>query len=169
MQAAEAADEQVVDTWQFGTELDVLPFLLDGYYLSATAGRDHWRIRYVRTNVTAPEFATASGFDNNRLEINAVILDYFFDAGKSGWWVGPGIERWQGKVTEESSGLRQSYRTDMLTLGGGYVYYVSERVFLNPWVAIHIPVSGDRDVMFVDDNYELRILPEASVKLGIRF
>lgn len=50
-----------------------------------------------------------------------------------------------------------------------HVYRISEEVYLNSWVAIHLPVSGNHDVMFANNNYALRILLEASVKLGFRF
>lgn len=164
--AAEAAPEQ---RWTFGTELDLFPYLSGGYYFSAVAGRGKWRARYVRVNATTPDFATQSGFDNNEMYVDAYIVDYYFKEGFTGWWVAPGLEKWKGHVTEKISGLRKSYDTDILTLGGGYTFRLSENIYINPWAALHIPIGGDRDIAFTRDSFRLRPIPEASVKLGVNF
>src|SRR5262249_20585080 len=101
--------------------------------------------------------------------INAAIVDFFFRDGFSGWWVGPGLERWNGDVTEKASGVRHGYETDILTVGGGYVWKFSKHVYLNPWAGVHIPIAGDREVSFPSAVFKINVTPEASVKLGIAF
>jgi hypothetical protein len=155
--------------WMVGTELDVVPYLNDGYYASAIAGYGHWRARVVLTDITVPDFATQSGFDDNDLQVQAYIVDYYFKQDFEGWWVGPGFERWEGRVTEEDSGLRRDYTTDILTLGGGYTWRLGEHVYLTPWAAVHIPIGGDRNVSFANDTFNIDPVPEASIKLGLRF
>jgi hypothetical protein len=93
---------------------------------------------------------------------------YFKDEYK-GWWIGPGLERWTGEVTEESSGFREAYETTILTLGGGYTWRFSKHVYLNPWAAVHVPIGGDREVRFPSSSFEIGPTPEASVKVGILF
>lgn len=155
--------------WVFGTELDVLPYLNDGYYLSAIVGKGRLRGRIVRTELTTPGFATEEGFKDNDLEVWAGIVDIYFKDDFKGWWFGPGLERWTGEVTEEASGLRQGYETTILTLGGGYTWRFSKHFYLNPWAAVHFPIGGDRDVEFPSSTFSIDPTPEASVKLGITF
>lgn len=145
---ARAPAEPEPKRWMVGTEVDLVPFLLDGYYGSVIAGYDHWRARYVVTNATTPDFVTRSGYSDNEIDVDAFIVDYYFDEGFRGWWLGPGYESWDGAVTQDSSGLRQSYRTDILTLGGGYTIRFSDHLYLNPWAAVHIPIGGDTEVRF---------------------
>jgi hypothetical protein len=163
------ADDRPPKRWMVGTELDLAPYLFDGYYASIVAGYRKWRARFVLTNITTPDFATQSGFEDNELDVDAYIVDYYFADGFKGWWVGPGYETWEGEVTEESSGTRKGYRTDILTLGGGYTFRFNDYFYLNPWAAVHIPVGGDKDVPFDDETFEIRATPEASIKIGINF
>ncbi len=163
------ANDEAPKKWMVGTELDLVPYLFDGYYVSVVAGHGKWRARFVRTNITTPDFATQSGFEDNELNVNAYIVDYYFKDGFRGWWVGPGYETWNGEVKEKSSGLNKKYRTDILTLGGGYTFRFNDHAYLNPWAAVHVPISGDRDVSFVNSVFKIRATPEASIKIGINF
>jgi hypothetical protein len=97
------------------------------------------------------------------------VVDVFFKDGFSGFWVGPGLERWNGDVTEKSSGLRQGYRTDIVTVGFGTIWRFSRHVYLNPWAAVHVPIGGDTKVEFTASTFDIGPTPEASVKLGIEF
>lgn len=155
--------------WTFGTEFDLVPFLNHGYYISAIAGKGRLRGRLVRTELTTPSFVTDDDFEDNDLSVTAVIADIYFKDGFSGWWFGPGLERWEGDITEKASGVRQGYGTNILTLGGGFTWKFSKHFYLNPWAAIHIPIGGDRDVIFPSAVFEIDATPEASVKLGIEF
>lgn len=162
---AHATDEP----WVFGTEIDIVPFLYDGYYLSAIAGKGRLRGRVVRTELTTPDFVTEDGFKDNDLKVWAVIVDIYFKDGFNGWWFGPGLERWTGEVTEKTSGLRAAYETTILTLGGGYTWWFSKNFYLNPWAAVHIPIGGDREIDFATATFPIDPTPEASIKLGIMF
>ncbi len=150
-----------------GTELDLLPFLFQGYYASAVAGIGHWRGRLVATEVTVPDFVTPTGFKDNRLTVQALVVDYFFAQGFSGWWVGPGVEQWRGKVTNKSNGQAGSYSTQVFTAGGGYVYRLGQHVYLNPWAAVHVPAGGDRSVSIGGAEFDINPAAEASLKLGL--
>jgi len=68
-----ALGKAAANQWVFGTEFDLIPFLNDGYYLSAVGGKGKLR----------PDF--------------------------EGWWLDE----------------RRSYRTGILTLGGGYTWRFS--------------------------------------------
>lgn len=166
---ASASGHAADKNWMVGTEFDLLPYLSDGYYLSLIGGVGTLRGRIVRTELTVPDIATDDAFTDDDRDVNAVILDVYFKRDFVGWWVGPGLERWTGNVTERSSGLRQSYRTDVFTIGGGYTWRFAKHFYLNPWAAVHVPIGGDRDVEFVEDTFEIGATPEASIKLGIRF
>jgi hypothetical protein len=163
------ADDQVPKKWMVGTEFDLAPYIYDGYYISAVAGYGKWRARFVRTNITTPDFATQSGFEDNELNVNAYIIDYYFKEGFSGWWIGPGYETWDGEVTEQSSGVRKTYMTDILTLGGGYTFRFNDHLYINPWAAVHIPIGGDTELQFVNSTFKISATPEASIKVGINF
>jgi hypothetical protein len=155
--------------WTFGTEFDLVPFLLDGYYVSAIAGKGRLRGRLVRTVLTTPGFATDDAFEDNDLAVTALIMDVYFKDGFSGWWLGPGLERWDGDVTEKSSGVRMGYVTKIFTVGGGYEWKFSKHFYLNPWAAVHVPIGGDRSVDFPSAEFTIDPTLEASVKFGIEF
>ena len=163
------ANDKETKEWMVGTELDLVPYINDGYYASVVAGYDHWRARFVLTDITTPDFVTQKNFNDNQLKVNAYIIDYYFKKGFHGWWIGPGFEIWQGNVTEESSKIRKSYKTFIFTLGGGYTFRFNDHFYLNPWAALHIPVGGDRKIQFINETFKINATPEASVKIGINF
>ena len=163
------ADDKNSKQWMVGTELDLLPYLFGGYYVSAVAGYGHWRARLVSTELTTPDFVTPSGFEDNNLDVTAYIIDYYFKPGFKGWWISPGYETWKGDIKETSSGVRKNYQTDILTLGGGYTYHFNDYLYINPWAAVHIPIGGDKEVRFAQDTYKIKTTPEASIKIGIHF
>jgi hypothetical protein len=53
--------------WTSGTAFDIVPFLNDGWYVSAIAGKNRLRGRVVRTVLTTPSFATDDECDANDL------------------------------------------------------------------------------------------------------
>jgi hypothetical protein len=163
------AGDRTPKKWMVGTEVDLVPYLYDGYYLSAVAGYSNWRLRFVRTKITTPGFATPGGFEDNKLDVNAFIVDYYLQEGFTGWWIGPGYETWDGEVREKTSGVAEKYRAGILTLGGGYTYRFNDYFYLNPWAAVHLPMSGDRQVQFANSTFRVRAAAEASIKIGINF
>jgi hypothetical protein len=56
--SAAFADDDTPKKWTVGTELDVVPYVFNGYYVSAVAGYGKWRTRFVRTAITTPGFET---------------------------------------------------------------------------------------------------------------
>jgi hypothetical protein len=163
------ADDPTLKKWMVGTELDFVPYIFDGYYISAVAGYGKWRARFVRSNLTTPSFATQSGFKDNELNINAYIIDYYFKEGFRGWWIGSGYETWDGEVEEKNSGARKNYSTDIFTLGGGYTYRFNDYFYINPWAAVHMPIGGDKDVQFTNETFKIRSTAEVSIKIGVNF
>lgn len=164
-----AEENESTKEWMFGTELDFVPYVFDGYYISAIAGYGHWRTRFVYTDITTPDFATQSGFEDNRLKVKAYIVDYYFKEGFEGWWIGPGLETWEGTIKEKSSELKKTYTTNILTLGGGYTFRFNNHLYINPWAAVHIPIGGDKEVQFASKTLKIDPTPEASIKIGINF
>lgn len=155
--------------WSFGVEADLLPYLNDGYSISAVAGRGRVRTRLVRAELTKPEFATDDGFRDDELEVFALVVDLFLRDDRTGWWFGAGVELWDGEVTEEASNLTRSYETTLLTAGTGYVWRLGRHFSINPWAGVHTAVAGDRRLRFATQDLALGTTAEASVKIGISF
>jgi hypothetical protein len=167
--AACAAGNEPGNTVSFGLEVDMLPYLSGGHYISGVVGFDHFNVRLITTKTTIPDFVTPDGFDDWKLDVTAIILDYFPDENRVGLWLGGGLEYWDGKIRAKDTGAAGTFSQRILTFGCGYVYNISEHWYLNPWAAIHYNLSDDK----VDIGSSKLNLPdimyEASVKLGYRF
>jgi len=151
-----------------GVEVDVLPYISKGWYASGWVGLDkyHIRIRPVFAKVNVPSFLYDEEFDRNTLQVYALIVDYFFKPDYKGFWVAPGIEYWNGEV-EDNFNNTSTYDELVFTVGGGYVWKFPKNFYLNPWVAFHLHMAGDRDVSVGEEVYRTSIFtPEASLKLG---
>lgn len=154
---------------RWGAELDALPFLSGGYYGSVIAGYDQWQVRAVLTRTTLPDFATSDLIKSHRLDAMALIGDYFFDSTATGWWVGSGVEWWSNRLEPESGGTR-SFDQWVLTLGGGYTWEFTSWLYVNPWAALHLPVSGTSPVQVGSVRHEPQaVVVSGSVKVGLRF
>ena len=159
--------------WRFGTEVDVLPYAMKGYYASAFAGRDATRLRMVIARSDMPSFMVKDGFKDKRSEAYALLVDRFFGARRKemqGMWVGGGGEYWRTSIRTDASPALAHYDNTMLTLGGGYVFRLSRHVYVNPWSAGHLVVGGNRNIAVSGETYvQPRFTTEASIKVGFVF
>jgi hypothetical protein len=156
-----------------GFELDALPFLTGGYYGSVWFGAAPWRLRAVVSGVNVPALATQPQYEHLRLDVVALIADWFFGtrAGSlAGPWVGGGLERWDNRIEPKGAPGSATFSNDVVTVGGGYVLTLRGNWYLNPWFAAHYLVGGDFDVDVGRRTYHPpRASGEVSLKLGWHF
>lgn len=153
-----------------GVELDALPYITGGYYGSLWVGHNHLRYRAVVAKVNTPDFMVEDGFTNNEIQAYAVIVDYFFKPNFEKWWIGAGVEYWDGSIQSDASLETATYNQTVFTLGGGYVWKFHKNFYINPWIAFHARLTGDREVSVDEKVFEpAAFTPEASLKLGWYF
>jgi hypothetical protein len=153
----------------FGMEVDALPYISGGHYISGVIGFDHFNLRLIATKTTIPSFVTPDGFKDWDMDVTAIILDYFPGENREGLWLGGGLEFWDSKIKNKSSGGSGSFSQKILTLGAGYVYKLTEHWYINPWAAIHYNLS-DNNVAIGASRLDLPdLMYEGSVKLGYKF
>ncbi len=171
--AAQMPEQTPSGAWKFGTEVDVLPYVMKGYYASAFAGRDATRLRMVIARSDMPSFMVKDGFKDKRSEAYALLADHFFGAHRKqmqGMWVGGGGEYWRNSIRTDASPALAHYNNTMLTLGGGYAFRLSRHVYVNPWAAGHLVVGGNRSIPVSGETYvQPRFTTEASIKVGFIF
>lgn len=159
--------------WHFGSEIDTLPYILGGYYGSLFVGHNDWRWRAVAARSDVPSFLVPSGFEKKRSDAYALITDHFFGSRRrheEGFWIGGGGEFWRRRIRPENVTNFTYYNNFALTAGGGYVWKLSQHVYLNPWGDAHAVAAGNTNINVSGKTYkEPRITPEASLKLGFVF
>lgn len=159
--------------WRFGTEIDLLPYVMHGYYASAFTAHGAWRFRGVAARSQAPSFLVSDGFEKKRTDAYAALIDHFVGRKKNrleGFWGGGGVELWHSRIRQEGTPTFASYNNTVLTAGGGYVWKLSNHFYVNPWSATHFVVAGDRRINVSGKVYEQpRLTPEVSIKFGIIF
>ncbi len=156
------------DSW--GAELDALPYLTGGYYGSLWYGREHVRARVVVAQVNVPSFMLSGGYRDKRLDVYALVVDWFAEAGFQGWWFGAGMEYWKGSIGHGQESVKGNYHNTVATAGVGYVWKFHPHFYLNPWVAGHLMAGGDTDAVVGSRNYRIPpVVAEASLKIGWEF
>lgn len=154
----------------YGVELDALPWLTGGYYLSGWYGKDHLRYRGVVANIKVPDSFIDEGFKDKDITAYAMIVDYFPRRNLTGIWYGAGLEYWQSKITNKTDNATAEYDNTVFTVGLGYVWQLTESIYLNPWAALHIVVAGDKDITVGSQTYQQETTtPSGSIKLGWQF
>jgi hypothetical protein len=171
--ATESSETDAPFSWKFGTEIDLLPYVMNGYYASAFTAHDGWRLRGVIARSDAPSFLVSSGFEKKRTDAYAFLADRFIGKKKDrleGFWAGGGVELWRSRIRQEGISDFTRYSNTVLTAGGGYVWKLSNHFYVNPWSAVHVVAAGDRSINVSGKTYKQpRLTPEASVKFGIVF
>ncbi|NMH88701.1 hypothetical protein [Flavivirga algicola] len=164
------ADNQSVKDISVGFELDALPYITGGYYGSVWVGHNHFRYRAVIAKVETPDFIIKDGFTNNEIKAYAAIVDYFFKSDLEGWWIGTGLEYWDSKIQTDAKLNTSEYNNTVFTIGGGYVWKFYKNFYLNPWLAGHLRIAGDKDVIVDGSTFETQLFtPEISLKIGWHF
>ncbi|MDP3443652.1 MAG: hypothetical protein Q8T08_12405 [Ignavibacteria bacterium] len=162
--------DTLITKQSIGTELDLLPYISGGYYVSAWYGVDQFRFRAILTKTKVPQFAVANGYTDNKLNVYAFITDYFFMKNFEGFWIGTGLEYWDSQIKFEAENKTTSYNNSVFTLGGGYVWKLYKNFYLNPWVAFHYIIAGDKEVRVGSSTFKPNVFtPEASIKIGLHF
>ncbi len=165
-----SAQQSKLQNTTVGFEVDVLPYITGGYYGSAWVGHKHIRYRAIVTKVTTPEFYLKDGFINNKIQAYTLIADYFFKPNFEKWWVGAGLEYWNGKIQTDAKISTAKYNNKIFTLGGGYVWKFYKNLYLNPWAAGHLRIAGNSKVFVDSKDYKPPIFtPEISLKVGWHF
>lgn len=153
----------------FGTEVDMLPYIGGGHYLSGVVGYDHFKFRLIAAKTTIPGFVTPKGFDDWDLDCRAIIVDYFPNENREGLWIGSGLEFWDSYIRNKNTGASGKFSQKIFTFGVGYIYNMTEHWYINPWAALHYNLS-DSNVAVGSSTLNLPdIMYEASVKLGYKF
>lgn len=149
------------------TEVDVLPVATGGWYGSLGAGRGRWRARLVAAEVHVPDRFAPKGWEDGRTRAVALLVDRAFRAEGSGFWVGGGLECWEERLRPAGGSDHAQLRSLQATLGCGWVIPLGRGFHLNPWLAVHQRVGGDREAVVAGQACRPRSLQaEASLKVG---
>jgi hypothetical protein len=155
---------------QVGAEFDVLPYATGGWYVSGWWGTGHVRLRAVASDIDLPDFTISGDFKDGKSRAYAGLIDYFPKSALRGPWIGAGVEHWRNQIGHPAETERGEYTTWMATVGGGWIFNLGRHVYLNPWAAGHVRMSGDHSVRVGSRVYAPpKGLGEVSIKLGLRF
>ncbi|PJJ07078.1 hypothetical protein CLU83_0220 [Flavobacterium sp. 1] len=156
--------------WNFGLELDALPYATGGYFGAVWAGKNKWRGRALFADVNKPDFTTKDGFTNHHIKAYAVILDRFLKDNWKGWWIGGGPVYWKSNIQSDSSNATKDFNNFLLNGSLGYNFTIYKNIYISPWAGLSLKVSGTDEFTLDSKEYNLPLLnPEASVKFGISF
>ena len=162
---AAPAQETTQRAWTIGTELDVFPYATGGWYASLFGGYETIRLRGVVARSNLPAFVRPDGIDEQQVMAYAGIIDFLFKRGFDGWWLGFGYEYWDTQY-RSSDGVAQ-VGSNVLTVGGGYIWRFWEGFYLNPWAAAHVVLNAEERITVGSTSFvPAGVLPEVSLKLG---
>jgi len=164
--AAESPQEATV----WATEVDLLPVATGGWYTSIAAGRDVWRLRAVAAAVHVPDRFSPEGWEKAQTRAQALLVDRFFRRGFTGPWVGAGVERWDEDLKWGRGPERVRLKSLQATLGTGWALPLGRGFYVNPWLAVHRRIGGDRSAAIPQAECRPRSMQlEGSVKIGYIF
>lgn len=161
---------QTSQKWNFGLELDVLPYATGGYFGAAWVGKNKWRSRALLADVNMPDIITKEGFTNHHVQSYAIILDYFLKDNWKGWWIGAGPVYWKSNIQSDTSDATKNFENLLLNGSLGYNFPIYKNIYISPWAGLSLKVSGDDEFILDNKEYKLPLFnPELSVKFGLYF
>ncbi|TRZ44481.1 hypothetical protein [Robertkochia solimangrovi] len=166
-QSEEAEEPQYLSA---GLEVDVLPYVLNGYMGAAWVSKNHFRLRALFAHVKMPDFITPDEFTNNKINSFAFLLDYYQKKDLSGFWIGGGPVIWDGSIQSEQRRSSVKYKSYLLNGSIGYSLFLTKNLYLSPWAGLSFRFAGDKNITVDGYDYDPPFLnPELSLKLGWRF
>lgn len=158
-----------------GFAIDLLPTVISGiqgksgYSFQVWAGIEKVKIRLVSAHLYQPDSLIDDSFKNYEMNVTAMIFDYFFSENFTGFWIGAGAESWNSTILHKASDTSANWTDNILTAGAGYVWKITENVYLDPFAAVHYRMN-DNKVSAGNENFNRkRVSGSASVKIGCMF
>lgn len=158
-----------------GFAVDLLPAVLSatrgeaGYSFQAWTGFEKVKMRVVTAHLYQPDSMIDESFENYEMNVAAFIIDYFFADNFSGFWIGTGAELWNCSIEQKASGETTQWTDNILTLGAGYVWEISDSVYLDPFAAVHYRMNDSKVIAGGEEFTRQRVSASASVKIGYMF
>jgi hypothetical protein len=158
-----------------GVEVDLLPTVvsaIDGapggsVQLWARWGND--RVRLVGAHLDYPNALTAAPFEDHQNTTVALIYDRFLQVDGRGPWIGAGVEYWWSSIGLRENSDRGYWQGPVATVGAGWIFPVWRGLYLNPWGAVHVPLTSG-SVEVGTERYEPKAIEaEVSLKVGWSF
>lgn len=153
-----------------GLEADALPFATGGHNGSIWYGQDKFRLRGHIAKINTPGIFLRDGFEKDSLSVYGLNIEYFVEDNFEGFWIGSGIQYWEGSVGHIAETARGKYEYIRMPIVGGYVWKFFPNLYLNCWGGFYLFVQGDKEILvgnrtaFIDDA-----VPIVSVAVGWHF
>ena len=170
--SAQGINTETRDIKAAGYAVDLFPTVLSsidkepGYSFQAWAGFDQIKIRIVAAHLYQPDRLIDDDFKNYEMNVTAFIIDYFFRNDLTGFWIGTGAELWNCSIENKSSGKTAEWTDNILTAGAGYVWKITENVYLDPFAAVHYRMNDGKVTTGGEEFKRQRISASASIKIG---
>lgn len=158
-----------------GYAVDLFPTVLSsvdkepGYSFQAWAGINNIKMRIVAAHLYQPDRLIDDAFKNYEMNVTAFIIDYFFRDDLTGFWIGTGAELWNCSIENKSSGITTEWTDNILTAGAGYVWKITDSVYLDPFAAVHYRMNDGKVIAGGEEFKRQRISASASIKIGYMF
>jgi hypothetical protein len=155
-----------------GVEVDLLPTVasaIDGELggaLQLWVRRGHDRVRLVGAYLHYPDALTAAPFADRQNTAVALIYDRLLKAEDRGPWIGAGLEYWWSSIGLRDGPDRGSWEGPVATAGAGWIFPVWRGLYLNPWGAVHVPLTGGTVAVGAERYEPKAIEAEVSLKIG---
>lgn len=151
----------------FGLEQDVLPYVLSGFIITGWAGIKKTRLRLSYAHANSPKFFRKKNIDFEQTRATGLNVEFFFKPEFEGFWVGPGLGYWWNTVKNEETGQVRDFTSAVVSVGGGYNWFIWKGLYISPWLAAHFRLSGNKGFEMGGELYKpMLITPEISLKIG---
>jgi hypothetical protein len=161
--------DNAYSTLYWGIEQDPQPYFFKGWTVSAWMGLKRARIKGNFAAANTPAFFRRPGINFERTNASHVGIDFFFKDQFKGFWVGPSLGYWWNRIKSEDH-YQKDFWSAIFSVGTGYNIYIFKGLYISPYLAGHLRITGTKNIMLGPLDYTPRLFtPEISLKIGWRF
>jgi hypothetical protein len=159
-----------------GVAIDPFPIIVSsvdgrfGLSVQPWFGIDYVKVRIDITHIRIPNAITGTKyFYKNELNIAGIVAEGFFNKNFDGFRIGTGFGVWDTTISHRYFNKKGKTISAYWTIEGGYVWKFYKTLYIEPCLALDVPLSENKIKLYGFTYRQLPVFGEISLKFGLYF
>lgn len=174
----EEADAHVPRTYKaaLGIAIDPFPIIMSavdsrfGLSVQPWFGIGYIKVRLDITHIRIPNgIAATNYFFKNEVNSAGIVAEGFFNKNFDGFRIGTGFGLWDTTISHRYLNKKGKSISAYWTVEGGYVWKFYKTLYIEPGLALDVPLSSNRISLYGMSYRQLPVFGEITLKFGLYF
>ena len=159
-----------------GVAIDPFPIIMSaadsrfGLSVQPWFGIDYVKVRIDITHIRIPNAITGTKyFYKNEVNVAGIVAEGFFNKNFDGFRIGMGFGMWDTTISHRYFDKKGKSISAYWTVEGGYVWKFYKTLYIEPCLALDVPLSTNKISLYGFTYHQLPVFGEISLKFGLYF